>query len=323
VSFEWPLLLWTLLLVPVALACYVLVQRRRMRYAVRFTNLDLLANVVERSPGWRRHVPAALTLLALAALLTGMARPQAEVSVPREQATVVLAMDVSASMMAEDVEPSRLEAAQAAASSFVEDLPENFRVGVVAFSRGAYVVSPPTDDKELAQRALTSLETETGTAIGDGISASLDSGLLTGDGRGNAEGERPPLVVLLLSDGANTVGRDPLDAADEAHERRVPVYTVALGTPDGTVTVTDELGIPRTIRVPPAPGTLEAIADRTGGQFFDAPSEGELARVYDEIGSMVSFEKEKQEVTFAFVAGGAVLLLLGGALSALWFNRIP
>jgi Ca-activated chloride channel family protein len=323
VSFEWPLLLWSLLLVPLVLAGYVLVQRRRMRYAVRFTNLDLLANVVERSPGWRRHLPAALTLLALAALLTGMARPQAEVSVPREQATVVLAMDVSASMRAEDVAPSRLEAAEAAASAFVDNLPESFRVGVVAFSRGAYVVTAPTDDKELARRALDSLETETGTAIGDGISASVDSGLLSREGGGDAGGDRPPLVVLLLSDGANTIGRDPLDAAEEAREQGVPVYTVALGTPDGFVTVTDESGFPRTIRVPPAPGTLEAIAERTGGQFFDAPSEDELARVYDEIGSMVSFEKEKQEVTFAFVAGGAVLLLLGGALSALWFNRLP
>jgi Ca-activated chloride channel family protein len=322
-SFEWPLLLLSLFLVPLALLGYVLVQRRRMKYAARFTNLDLLANVVEASPGWRRHLPAVLALLALTALLTGMARPQAEVSVPREQATVVLAMDVSASMRAEDVEPSRLEAAEAAAASFVDDLPDGFRVGVVAFSRGAYVVTPPTDDKEIARNALASLETETGTAIGDGISASLDSALLTRSPNGDAQNEAPPVVVLLLSDGANTTGRDPLEAAEEARERAVPVHTVALGTLDGTVTVTGESGVTRTIRVPPDPETLQAVAERTRGQFFDAPGEDELARVYDEIGSMVGLEKEKQEVTFAFVAGGALLLLAGGTLSALWFNRIP
>ena len=322
-TFAWPLALLGLALVPLALAGYVLLQRRRMRYAARFTNLDLLANVVEGSPGWRRHLPAALALVALAALIVGVARPHAEISVPREQATVVLAVDVSASMEATDVAPSRLEAARAAAKEFVANLPDGFRVGVVGFSRGAYVLAPPTEGGEDAARALDELETESGTAIGEGIAASVTSGRLAQSAARDAPADEAPLVVLLLSDGANTIGRDPMVAAEEAREEGVPVFTVALGTEDGTATVPDENGFERTMNVPPDPETLQEIAERTGGRFYDAPTADELRSVYDDIGSQVGTETEERQVTVHLPVLGTVLLAAGADLSALLFNRIP
>jgi Ca-activated chloride channel family protein len=318
VSFAWPVALWGLLLVPLALAAYVVVQRRRARYALRFTNLDLLANLVERAPGWRRHVPPVLALLALSALLLGVARPQATVSVPREQATVVLAMDTSGSMTATDVAPNRLRAAQTAAQGFVDRLPKRFRVGVVAFSSQAQVLLPPTTDRAAAGATLASLGAEGGTALGDAIARSAEVGQASGDDEG------APRAVLLLSDGTNTEGRlEPLEAAAEASDLGVRVYTIALGTPEGTVEALDENGVRRTVAVPPDPDTLRRVAAQTGAQFFEAPDEEELAAVYERLGSQVTSVPEEREITAAFAAGGAVLLALGAGLSALWFNRIP
>jgi Ca-activated chloride channel homolog len=316
VSFEWPWLLLGLLLVPLALAGYLLLQRRRMRYAVRFTNLDLLANVVERSPGWRRHLPPALALLALAALLTGIARPHATVDVPREQGTVVLAMDVSGSMTATDVEPSRLEAARTAAERFLDQLPDGFKVGLVSFSTQAAVLTRPTNDHEAARASLESLVAGGGTAIGEAIRSSVE--LVPEEGE-----EEVPFSVLLLSDGENTAGMDPLMAAEEAAQRNIPVYTIALGTQEGIVRLPDEFGNVETIPVPPDEETMERIAEETDGRFFKAPSDDDLRSVYEEIGSRVGFEQEEREITFVFAGLGGLLILAAGALSALWFNRIP
>jgi Ca-activated chloride channel homolog len=324
-SFAWPMALWGLALVALALVAYVVVQRRRKRYVVRFTNLELLENVVAESPRWRRHLPAALTLLALTALVVGIARPQTTVDVPREEATVILAMDSSGSMEATDVTPTRMIAAREAASSFVENLPEGFRVGVVSFSNEADVVVPPTADRDEALRGLGSLRADNGTALGDAISRSVDLGLTSLDEQLAANrDEDKPLVVLLLSDGANTTGDyEPLEAAQKAADAQVPVYTVALGTDEGTVDFPDGFGGTRTIPVPPDPQTLAAVAERTGGTFFEAADENALRSVYDEIGSQVGVQQEQREVTALFTAAGAALLLLGGALSALWFGRIP
>jgi Ca-activated chloride channel homolog len=323
-SFAWPAALAGLALVGLALVAYTLVQRRRRRYVVRFTNLDLLENVVSDFPRWRRHIPAALALLALTALVVGMARPQIAVAVAREEATVILAMDSSGSMTATDVEPDRMTAAREAASAFVEDLPDGFRVGVVSFSNEADVVVPPTADRDEALRGLSSLVADNGTALGDAIARSVDLGVTSLDEDLAASEDDTPVVVLVLSDGANTTGDfEPLEAARKAADAGVPVYTVALGTEEGTVLGPDGYGGLRTIRVPPDPETLAEVAELTDGTFFEAADEDGLRSVYDEIGSQVGVEHEQRELTVVFTAAGAALLLLGGALSTLWFGRIP
>jgi Ca-activated chloride channel homolog len=323
-TFLWPLALLGLVGVALAAAAYVLVQRRRAKYAVRFTNLDLLANVVARTPRWRRHVPPALALLALAGLVVGIARPQVAVAVPRQEATVILAMDSSGSMTATDVEPDRMTAAREAASSFVEGLPQGFRVGVVSFSDQADVVVPPTDDRDQVVEALGQLRADNGTALGDAVSRSVDLALENLEEEPTGDDDSPPAVVLLLSDGANTTGDyEPLEAAAKAVDAHIPVYTVALGTEDGTITGPDGRGGLQTVRVPPDPATLTAIAEQTGGTFFEAADADALKSVYDEIGSQVGVEQRHRELTVAFTAAGAVLLALGAALSTLWFGRLP
>jgi Ca-activated chloride channel family protein len=359
-TFEWPTALWGLLLIPAAIAAYLLAQRRRVRYAVRFTNLDLLANLVHRAPGWRRHVPAALYLTALGALVLSLARPQAVVLVPKEQATVVLVMDASGSMNATDVDPSRLVAAKRAAQSFVDQLPASFRVGVVSFAASAQTLIEPTDDRAAIRRALELVGANGGTAMGDGIERALDvrralegpptpsatpNGIAPTPGRGTPapatpnpggspspatpsaapESEEFPVAVVLLSDGASTAGATaPLDAAQHARELSVPVYTIAFGTAEGTVTVpSGPRGMLQTLRVPPDPETLRQIAEITGGTFFEAPTASDLRAVYSDLGSRIGFVEELQEVTFLFAGLGLVLMALGGGLSVLWFNRLP
>jgi Ca-activated chloride channel family protein len=334
VSAEWPGLLWALLLVPVALAAYLLAQRRRSRYTVRFTNLDLLANVVSAKPGWRRHVPPAFYLLALAALLVSLARPQALALVPKEQATVILVMDVSGSMNATDVEPTRLVASQRAAASFVEQLPEKFRVGIVSFASTAQTLTRPTTDRPAVYGAIESLHAEGATAMGDGIERALDVKRPPAPSTGGAGpaptpgtqqgGDDAPMVVLLLSDGANTQGRtQPMEAAADAKELGVPVFTIALGTDRGMVDVPDETGNLRRIPVPPDELTLQRIAEITGARFFAAPSSSDLKGIYRELGSKIGFVKEKQEITVVFAATGLLFLVAGAAMSLVWFSRFP
>jgi len=342
-SVQWPTMLWALLLVPLALFGYYLAQRRRVRYAVRFTNLDLLSNVVSRSPGWRRHLPALFYLLALSTLLVSLARPQSVVLVPKEQATVVLVMDVSGSMNATDVEPTRLLAAQQAASSFLDNMPAKFKVGLVSFSASAQTLTRPTTDRSSVRDAIGSLRAEGGTAMGDAIERGLeakrppppppadrprDKAPATTSPPTTAapesSGKEPPVVMLLLSDGANTVGKtQPLEAAEHAKQMNVPVFTIALGTEEGVVEVPDESGQPRRIPVPPDKATLRRVAEVTGGKFFTAPSNRDLKAVYRDLGSRIGFVKERQEVTVVFAAAALLFVVAGGALSLLWFNRFP
>ena len=321
-SFSSPWVLWGLLLIPVALLAYWLVQRRRIKYAARFTNLDLLANVVDATPGRRRHIPAVLALASLAALIVAMARPQAVVAVPRDDATIVLTMDSSASMTATDVPPTRLEAAKSAASSFLDQLPERFGVGLVSFSSAVQVLEEPTEDRNAVRSSLAAIEGDIGTALGDAILTSVQ---LAPDPEEQEKlsGGKPLFAVVLLSDGANSTGSEPLNILDEAKEAGVPVYTIAFGTDAGTVEITNDLGQTQTFAVPPDRETLKTVAEETGGRYFEAPTEADLQAVYDEIGSQVSWEDEERELTAAFAAGGAVFLLLGAGLSALWFGRIP
>ena len=336
-SVQWPGLLWALALVPVALAAYLLAQRRRSRYTVRFTNLDLLANVVSAKPGWRRHVPPAFYLLALAALVVSLARPQALTLVPKEQATIVLVMDVSGSMNATDVQPTRLVSSQRAASEFIEQLPEKFRVGIVSFASTAQTLTRPTTDRPAVYEAVASLHAEGATAMGDGIERALDvKRPPTPPSSGSAARPSPsptaphggadeaPLVVLLLSDGANTQGRtQPMEAASDAKALGVPVFTIALGTDRGMVDVPDETGNLRRIPVPPDKLTLQRIAETTGARFYAAPSNDDLKEIYRELGSKIGFVKEKQEITVIFAATGLLFLVAGATMSLTWFSRFP
>ena len=333
-SFVWPLALLSLILIPLAVALYVLVQYRRPKYAARFTNLDLLANVVGKQPNWRRHVPAVLSLVALAALLVSLARPEWEHKVPKQEATVVLVTDISGSMTATDIEPTRMAAAQAAAHDLVADLPEGFRIALVTFSAGVRTVVPPTTEKELVDAAIDALRPVGGTAMGDGIlegiaASQLDTDALdvpaTPSAPPAAEDEKNPAVIMvLLSDGANTLGQaDPIDAAQEAADMGIPIFAIALGTPEGVATVTDDQGRTRTVRVPPDEETLQEIADMTEGRFFSAPSADELDSIYEDLGSKIGYDTENTEITAGFAGVAAALMLVAGALSLLWFNRFP
>jgi Ca-activated chloride channel family protein len=317
-------MLFSLVLIPLLLVAYLLVQRRRVKYAMRFTNLDLLANVVDRSPGWRRHLPPAFALAALAALLVGLARPETTIAVPRDEASVVLAIDVSGSMMATDVPPTRLDAAKDAASGFVEGLPERFGVGLVSFSTGATALAEPTDERSEILEQIEGLDAHTGTAIGDAIAAAIDLAPRDDDGSiPTGEDGKPLVSILLLSDGASTQGISTDDAIGLAQDAGIAVNTIALGTDSGTVTLPNELGELQTLSVAPDRETLQEIAEETGGTYFDAPTEDDLNAVYEAVGSQVAWEEEKQEVTVAFAGAGAVLLLLASGLSALWFGRLP
>ncbi|HEV2820297.1 MAG TPA: VWA domain-containing protein [Solirubrobacteraceae bacterium] len=322
-SFEWPLALVALLLVPLMAVGYVLVQRARPRYAARFTNLDLLSNVVRETPQWRRHVPPVLFCAALGLLVVALARPHAVVAVPKETATVMLVTDVSGSMEAEDVAPTRLRAAQEAALAFAEELPEEVNLGLVSFSETAAVRVPPTDDREAIEQGIENLEADGGTAMGDGLATAVDA--LADVATAPGESEDPPAVIVLLSDGESTVGMtQPLQAAVKARELGVPVFAVALGTDAGTVTQTPPgESFPVTIPVPPDRETLRRIAQITDGESFDALDAERLSTVYENLGSRIGTEEEEREITAGFAAGGAVLLLAGGALSLLWFGRFP
>jgi len=337
-TFLWPWMLLALGVVPVLAGLYAVMQRRRPKYAARFTNLDLLANVVEASPGWRRHIPPVLYLLAIAAVVVALARPQLVTKTPRQEGTVVLVTDVSGSMNATDVNPTRMAAAQEAAHTLVDRLPKGFRVSLIAFSSGVSVLVPPTTEKESVHAAINRLSPLGGTAMGDALATAVDvvkAALAPADGASGgptlapeapirAEGEAAPAVIVLLSDGANTVGTyQPLDAARLAAEAGIPVYAVALGTPDGVAVVIDPQGRQRTVRVPPDIETLEAIADVTGGRAFRAPGADQLASIYRDLGDRIGYYEEQTDVTWAGAALAGVLVLAGGALGLLWFNRFP
>ncbi|MFJ4835566.1 VWA domain-containing protein [Streptomyces sp. NPDC088747] len=309
---------WLLLLVPLAglIGAYLLVQRGRGRYAVRFTNLDLLDKVAPRRPGRRRHIPAGAFCATLALLVVGFARPATEVRVPRERATIVVAFDVSASMEATDVEPTRFLAAQRAALAFVDRLPERFNAGLVPFSGTATVAVPPTTDRELLSAAIEGLTTRQGTAIGDAVLAARDA-VRTVDRQ--SETEPPPAHIVLLSDGSNTQGRPLAAAAEEVAADEIPVSTIAYGTEEGTV------DLPSGDRMPvPVDGpALEALASSTGGAFHEAATGEELQAVYEDIGSSVGYRTEEREVWQWFVAAGLITALAAAATSLLWFSRLP
>lgn len=318
-SFQWPLVLIALGLVPLLGVAYWAWDRRRSADAARFTNPALLPNLVDRSPGRLRHLPAAVFGVALSAMIVGVARPHATISVPREEATVILAIDVSRSMTATDVKPSRLASAKAAAEAFLKEVPSKFRVGVVSFADRAVVTVPPTTDRATVASGIESLRSGGATALGDAVSLAAQ----LGQREKASDGTVPPTAVLLISDGSRDGGSTtPQAAARKAKSLHVPVYTIALGTPDGVVNATLTGGYRVTVKVPPNPATLREIASTTGGTFFRAPNDTRLKAVYEGLASRLGSHPENREITDWFAGGSAALLAAGGLLSTFWFGRI-
>ena len=347
-SFLAPQLLLGLLLIPVAVLAYLWTQRRRSQYAIRFTNLDLLANLAPRRPAWRRHVPPALYLLAIGGLLLALARPTMVVQVPREDATVILALDVSGSMTASDVSPSRLAAAKSSAKTFLNELPAGIRVGLVAFSTQPQTLVQPTVDRAAVAAAIDGLVARGGTAMGDALNQVLDiaeqvqaadaaaspstspapgasaSPQATPSPSAGTARQAPLVAGILLSDGANSTGQTrPLDAAQRAAQLNVPIYTIALGTDSGQVQVPNEAGQIVTVDVPPDRATLAQIAEVTSATAFDAPTAGDLKAVYDSLQSRIGSVPETQEVTASLAAAALICVVGGAGLAALWFGRLP
>ena len=319
-TFEWPLALLGLLIVPALIGLYVLRERRRTQYASRFSEPGLLPNLVDASPRWRRHLPLAILLVALAAMVVGVARPHAKVNVKREQATVILGIDTSLSMGADDLKPSRLEVARRTSRALLRQLPAKYRVAIVGFAGRPYLALPPTEDRELAAAALRNLHLAEGTSLGDAVAL----GTQLARRQRASDGTVPPAVMLVVSDGAQMSGRNSPDGgATRARRAHIPVYTNLLGTQDGIITVPLAGGFQAQMRVPASPETLQTVARVTGGRFFAAPSEARLRQVYDHLGSRLGTHKETREVSNLFAGGSAALLLVGGGLSALWFRRIP
>jgi Ca-activated chloride channel family protein len=337
-SFGHPLLLLTLLALPAAAALYLYLERRPMRYAMTFTNLDVLASVVGRR-SLRRYVPPVIFLLALASLCLALARPHRSTLVASQQATVILVVDVSGSMHATDVKPTRLGAAQAAVRTFLKRVPKGVKVGLIAFAREPQVAAPPTSDHDLVLDSLNSLDFLSGfggTAIGDALAAAVElagpppvpPGAQT-NAYHVAATKKSPVTILVLSDGHQTRGQlQPLEGAQRARTAGIPVYTVALGTPNGVLDLgTGGFGggggFGHQVPVPPDPETLSDIARMTGGEFFEARSSGALSAAYSNLGSRLGREPGRTEITYQFLGLGAALLVLAGLLSAFVSPRLP
>jgi Ca-activated chloride channel homolog len=340
-NFVWPEFLWALAVLPVLVLLYWWLLHRRKKSTLRFANLALVKQAAGKGPGWRRHVPPLLMLLALTTLLLATARPRAVVTLPLQQETIILAMDVSGSMRATDVQPNRLVAAQEAAKAFLNDLPRSVRVGVVSFAGTAAVVQPPTQNREDIVAAIDRFQLQRGTAIGSGIVLSLatifpDAGIDLSQITGQRSmplgpGDKPPkeftpvppgsfssAAIVLLTDGQRTTGPDPLDAAKMAADRGIKVYSVGIGTKEG-----ETIGFEGwSMRVRLDEETLKNVANLTRAEYFYAGNADDLKKVYKSLSSRLVVEKKETEITALFAAAAAVLVLLSAALSVWWFGRV-
>jgi Ca-activated chloride channel family protein len=343
-SFQWPSLLWLLLLLPLLVGAYVWLLRRRRKQTVRLASLAIAKAALGKGPGWRRHVPPALLLLALTTLLLATARPTATITLPLSQRTIILAMDVSGSMRAEDVKPNRLVASQEAAKAFVADLPREVKVGVVSFAGTAAVVQAPTTSREDVVAAIDRFQLQRGTATGSGIVLSLatlfpDDGIeiqhITGQrkfpGAPLGSDDKPKrefkpvepgsfgsAAIIMLTDGQRTTGPDPLEAAKMAAERGIRVYTVGIGTTSGEV-----IGFEGwSMRVRLDEETLKAISTRTLGEYYYAGTAEDLKGVYQSLSSRMVVERKETELTAIFAGLGALLAVLSAGLSVWWFGRV-
>jgi Ca-activated chloride channel family protein len=345
-TFLWPEALWLLGLLPLLVALYVWLLRRRKRSSVRYASLSLVKDALGKTGGWRRHLPPSLLLVSLAVLAVATARPTAVITLPTQQQTIILAMDVSGSMRAADVQPNRIVASQNAAKTFVTDLPRDVRVGVVAFAGTAQLVQPPTHSREDVIAAIDRFQLQRATAIGSAIVISLatifpDAGIdlsqVTGQRnmpralqpdnvKNKPEEEFKPVppgsynsaAIILLTDGQRTTGPDPIDAAKMAAERGVKIFTVGFGTKDGEI-----IGFEGwSMRVRLDEDTLKSIANITLGEYFYAGSAGDLKKVYQALNTKLVLEKKETEITALFAAAAALLALLGAGMSVWWFGRV-
>ncbi|MCW2645033.1 MAG: Ca-activated chloride channel [Pseudonocardiales bacterium] len=316
-KFLSPAWLWLFVAVAALLGGYVFLQLRRSKYVARFSNVELLSSVAPRRPGWRRHLTFALLLVGLSVLTVGVAQPTAAVRVPRDRASVVMAIDVSLSMQATDVLPSRLQAAQQAAKSFVDLLPGRINLGLVSFGGNASAVVAPTVDRDAVKVAIDKLQLQESTAIGEAVFTSLDA--ITAFSRATtAKGDKPPPArIVLLSDGANNKGRSVSEAILAARKAGVEVSTIAFGTDSGTVTVDG-----RTIPVPADTVTLNRLASDTGGSYHAAHSVQELQSVYADIGSQIGYTTQHRDISWRFLAIGLMFALAAGGASMLWAGRL-
>ena len=293
-------------------------QRGRRAAAAAFASPAVQASVAPNRPGFRRHLPMFVFLLAIAALIVAAAKPQRTVAVPVERASVMLANDVSGSMTATDVKPTRLAAAQRAAKSFLAKVPKRVNVGLLAFNDSARVLQSPTTDRATVSQAIDGMTVSGGTATGNAI-ATATAVLTKAPGVGK---KAPPSAIVLLSDGASTRGQNPVAAAQAARKLHIPVYTVVLGTSEGTITVKRSNGTTQTVRVPPDPQALAQIARASGGATFTAATASGLKQVYEKLGSQLGHKKQKHQVTSSFAGGGLALLVAGAAMSLAWFGRL-
>ena len=338
-TFLWPEMLWALLALPMLVAAYIMILQRKKKLAVRYANLAMVREAMGASQRIRRHIPPAFFLLALAAMLLALARPQTTITLPTQHETVILAMDISGSMRATDVEPNRLVAAQNAAKQFVSEQPENVRVGVVAFAGTATVAQAPTRNREDVIAAIDRFQLQRATAIGSAIIVSLatifpeagiDVGaMMYGQERKADKSDKPALkpvppgsyasaVIILLTDGQRTTGPDSIQAAKMAAERGVRIYTVGVGTPEGKI-----IGFEGwSMRVRLDEDTLKAVADITRGEYFYAGNAVDLKKVYQALNAKLVMERKKTEVTALFSGLAALLAVVSAALSLAWFHRI-
>jgi Ca-activated chloride channel family protein len=330
-TFEWPLALILLVIVPLLGGLYAWMQTRRRKYALRYASVSLVQQAVGKGPGVKRHIPAALYLLAITALVIGLARPQATIPVPSNTGTIILSIDVSGSMFAEDVEPNRMEATKEAAREFVENQPDGVKIGVVSFSDFGALVAPPSDDRKQALEAISRLRPQRGTNIGAGLAVALDAiyedqsdgePIVTNDPAptpARTDIDIPPASIVLVSDGQSNTGPDPLEIAAEAQEAGIKVYTVGIGTEEGTVLQIQG----RNVFTRLDETTLVGMAELTGGTYFNAQDEGDLRAIYDDLSRERVLEDKETEVTFAFAAAALILSMLAGGLGLIWFNRLP
>jgi Ca-activated chloride channel family protein len=317
-SFGQPVFLVALVLVPLALVAYRGYERTRRAAAASFAAPALMDSVAPSTPGWRRHVPLAVYGVALIVLIVALAKPQTTVAVPVERASIMLTTDYSGSMQSTDVAPSRLAAARTAAENFLKQVPPNVRVGLVAFNQSARLVETPSTDRGAIRGALANLQPSGGTATGEALAVSLAA--LTRET--DAAGVRAPAAIVLLSDGKSVKGRKPTELAARAKKLKIPIYTVTLGTPTGTIRVTDSKGVTQTRPVPPDPIESQAVASLSGGKAYSADTAKDLSAVYEQLGSRIGTRDEKREITAAFSGGALALLAAGGALSLYWFRRL-
>ncbi|HEY2272275.1 MAG TPA: VWA domain-containing protein [Jatrophihabitantaceae bacterium] len=311
---------WLLLLIGVAglAAAYVIVQLRRTKYVARFSNVELLGSVAPRRPGWRRHLTFALLLISMTVLSVGVARPSAAVRVPRDRATVMLDIDVSLSMEATDVLPTRLQAAQRAAKQFAGLLPARINLGLISFASSANVLVPPTISRPPVKKAIEGLHLAQRTAIGEAIFSSIDAIRVFAKAT-TAKGEKePPARIVLLSDGSNTWGRPLSSAIAAAKAAHVPVSTIAFGTPNGTVAGDNGQAIP----VPADDAALSQIAQQTGGTFHTATSAQELQTVYRDIGSQIGYTTKHHDISWRFLLTGVLIMLAAAGTAMLWSGRL-